>query len=105
MRLPKLIANCSLLLILLGLFYLEYASQFFEFSLGSKNNQLSIAVVADLSGPSAFTGQSHVNGVQLFVDDFNRRGGLNGVRIKVKPFDESHVSCKNVLYHHVRYLV
>jgi len=58
MHLPKKIAICTLLLILAGLFYLEYASRFFDFALGAKKNQLSIAVVADLSGPSAFTGQS-----------------------------------------------
>ena len=90
MKLTKLIINSSLILILVGLFYLENASHIVNLALGAKSDQLSIAVVADLSGPSAFTGQSHVNGVQLFVDEFNRQGGLDGVHIKVKPFDDKN---------------
>ena len=88
MQFTKNIATYTLLLILMGLFYLEYSNRFVDFALSANDNQISIAVVADLSGPSAFTGKSHVNGAQLFVDEFNRRGGLDGVRVKVKPFDD-----------------
>jgi branched-chain amino acid transport system substrate-binding protein len=88
MHLFKRLTTLFLLFLVAGLFYLEYAKRFTELAQEATDDFLTLAVVADLSGPSAFTGRSHVNGVRLLVDQFNRQGGLNGVHIKLKAFDD-----------------
>lgn len=48
-----------------------------------------ITVMAPLSGSDASIGKSMVQGVQLYVDQVNARGGLNGHRLAVDVVDEN----------------
>lgn len=47
-----------------------------------------LAVIVSLSGEYAKDGQSILQGAQLYVDEVNRQGGINGRKIELKAFDD-----------------
>jgi branched-chain amino acid transport system substrate-binding protein len=46
-----------------------------------KELELTIAVVAPISGESSSLGQSMVDGARLYVDEVNRSGGIDGKKV------------------------
>jgi branched-chain amino acid transport system substrate-binding protein len=47
-------------------------------------------VVGDISGPLASFGNDNLQGVQIAADEINAAGGINGVKIVLKVFDEKN---------------
>jgi len=52
-------------------------------SSGQATEQVTVAVMAPLSGPYAAEGKSYVNNVLMAADEINKLGGINGKQIKV----------------------
>jgi len=53
------------------------------FSINGANGALKIGLVAPLSGDTATWGYNTVAGVQLAIDEFNAKGGINGKKIEL----------------------
>src|SRR3954468_14456336 len=51
---------------------------------------LNVAVLAPLSGQSAFLGQALVDGAKLAVDERNARGGIKGRQIRLQLVDDQN---------------
>jgi len=52
-------------------------------SSGQATEQVTVAVMAPLSGPYASEGESYINNVLMAADEINKLGGINGKQIKV----------------------
>lgn len=55
-----------------------------------KKNDLHIALVCPLSGEYALEGKSLLNGVRLYIDDLNEKGGVSGKKIVLDVFDDKN---------------
>ena len=53
-----------------------------------KELELTIAVVAPISGESSSLGQSMVDGARLYVDEVNRSGGIDGKKVALEIYDD-----------------
>ncbi len=51
---------------------------------------LHIAMVAPMSGKSQSVGRSFLQGVQLYLDDVNRNGGINGKQVVLDVYDDQN---------------
>lgn len=51
-------------------------------------NALAVGEVGSMSGPEATFGQSTHRGIMLAVDQLNRKGGIRGKKVRVKPIDD-----------------
>jgi branched-chain amino acid transport system substrate-binding protein len=76
-----------ILLLLLVLFAAAYlVFRYF----GSPPAPIQLAFVGALHGEAASRGQAALSGVQLFLQDFNRRGGINGRPVLLNIYDDSY---------------
>ncbi len=60
------------------------------YSLFFKKETVHIAMTAPMSGPSAAVGKSFLQGVNLYLDMINRKGGINGKEIVLDVFDDQN---------------
>ncbi|NJN62698.1 MAG: ABC transporter substrate-binding protein [Coleofasciculaceae cyanobacterium RL_1_1] len=49
---------------------------------------LEIAAIGSTSGIYAEKGQAMVDGINLYIDEVNRRGGINGRQLRLRVFDD-----------------
>ena len=90
----------KLILILIAIFSTGLISslivRFAVFSL-DESDAVHIGLVAPISGASAEIGKSMQNGVELYLDIFNRNGGLDGKPVVVDVLDDNNdvVAAKN----------
>src|SRR5215472_5513949 len=49
---------------------------------------LRIALASSLSGPIAFTGQESLVATQIYLDEVNRSGGIDGHPVELVVFDD-----------------
>ena len=61
---------------------------FFGFFPSSNKKPFYIAVSGPMSGKSEANGQAMVRGVQLYLDQINRQGGIHGHPVKLLTFDD-----------------
>ena len=52
--------------------------------------QFHIALVGPISGKSASAGKSHLQGIQLYIDNINQSGGIRGKKIQLDIFDDQN---------------
>ncbi|EDN69508.1 Extracellular ligand-binding receptor [Beggiatoa sp. PS] len=74
----------SLIVILLTSFLVYWKTDFF------KEEAIYIAVSGPMSGTSQPNGEAMVEGIQLYLDDFNRRGGIDGRPVKLLVYDDQN---------------
>jgi ABC-type branched-subunit amino acid transport system substrate-binding protein len=55
---------------------------------GKFEQNIQIALVAPLSGPEAKTGESMRRGIELFTEEFNRDGGMDGKGLVIQEWDD-----------------
>ncbi len=53
-----------------------------------EDNSIRIALVGPMTGPNQSVGKSFYQGVKLWLDDFNARGGVNGRKIELDIYDD-----------------
>ncbi len=53
-------------------------------------DELHIAVAGPMTGDSEAVGRAFVQGVKLYVNDVNRRGGINGKRVVIDIYDDQN---------------
>ncbi len=58
--------------------------------------EIKIGVIAALSGPIAFYGQTTLNGMKLAIEQINAQGGINGQQIKLIIEDNKGDSTESV---------
>ena len=51
-------------------------------------NAIYIAVAGPMSGPASFRGEDLVRSTQMYFDEVNRAGGVNGKKLKLLIFDD-----------------
>jgi branched-chain amino acid transport system substrate-binding protein len=49
---------------------------------------LTIGIAGPFSGPSKLSGQSELNGAQLYIDTLNRQGGVHGRQVRLLRCDD-----------------
>ena len=54
------------------------------------SGQYQLAFVGPMSGADAKYGKAMVKGADLFVDEVNKRGGINGKRLKLSIYDDGN---------------
>jgi len=50
-------------------------------------NVIKIGVIQDISGPGSVLGTAGLYGAQVAVDDINAKGGVNGQKLQLVPYD------------------
>lgn len=73
------------------------AGSAFAQSQGVSKTEVVIGSIQDLSGPIASLGKSTRNGAQLYADELNEQGGVNGRKIKLLFEDSAYDPKKAVL--------
>ncbi|GBC63665.1 hypothetical protein DENIS_4663 [Desulfonema ishimotonii] len=71
---------------MIGLGCSEQLKQYFE----SNEDEIHIALVGPMTGESKSVGKAFANGVRLYVEDVNRRGGVNGKRLVIDTYDDQN---------------
>lgn len=66
-------------------------------SQGVSKTEVVIGTIQDLSGPIAALGKSTRNGAQLYAEEINEQGGVNGRKIKLVVEDSAYDPKKAVL--------
>jgi len=56
----------------------------------SKQESLHIAMVGPLSGSGAIKGRSVLKGINLYLDELNEKGGINGKKVVLTIFDDQN---------------
>lgn len=64
---------------------------------GVSKTEVVIGSIQDLSGPIAALGKSTRNGAQLYADEINEQGGVNGRKIRLIVEDNAYDPKKSVL--------
>ena len=64
---------------------------------GVANNQITLGTIQDLSGPLAASGKQTRNGLQMFFDELNARGGINGRQVRLLVEDSGYDPRKALL--------
>jgi branched-chain amino acid transport system substrate-binding protein len=64
---------------------------------GVTANQITIGTIQDLSGPIAAYGKQSRNGMQMFFDELNARGGIHGRQVRLIVEDSAYDPRKALL--------
>lgn len=68
---------CSIIIVVaIGLIFFHYRSS-------TSSKEVTLPVVADLTGPIALYGQWAIDGLNMAIDDINSEGGIHGRKVKL----------------------
>ncbi len=62
----------------------------YQIAFSEKEKSFHVAFVGPISGSSAKAGKAHIQGVQLYVDQVNAAGGVNGRKIVLDIYDDQN---------------
>ncbi len=62
----------------------------FQSAFAKSYDDIHIAVAGDMSGKDAHAGESLINGVKLYINSINEKGGINGRNIVLDIFDDQN---------------
>lgn len=63
-----------------------------QFAFAEADNNIHIAAVADMSGKDNKAGESLVRGINLYLDEINENGGINGKQVVLDLYDDQNDS-------------
>ena len=63
---------------------------------GVSDDAVKIGVIADLSGPIAFYGREELDGMRLYLDHVNKKGGVHGRKIVLHHEDDGYQPPRSV---------
>ncbi|MDR1392204.1 MAG: ABC transporter substrate-binding protein [Clostridiales bacterium] len=62
----------------------------------TKTNEIKVGVIAPLTGNVSKYGIGALNGIELYIEEINAEGGINGKNIKLVKYDDEGVALKSI---------
>ncbi len=75
--------NQSIYRKLLGISFMILLSLILVLNVSAKPEAYKIGIMAPMTGPNTDHGMAHITSAQLAVEDLNRRGGVDGVKVEL----------------------